>query len=283
MVTSIAIHSHKGGSGKTMVTMNLATYLVQKGYRVVVLDLDLSAPSLQTYYPNSSYKSINDLFLNNIDPSEIIFDATHIFNQDMKGKLFMGLADINADVISKVIQRDKEAMLNDLYLLMGLVRNKLASNPFNADFVLIDTSPGLSPISINTVAVTDYLILLLRLVNADLVGTNHFLRTIHRALKPNTALIVNQVPAKFISEERIKTLINQKIINPIKDENINYAGFIGYDENIINAELAYAFSDIDHPKVSIARPIPYIDQTDGILANSIRVIAKNILGNKLVD
>ncbi|MHA2101622.1 MAG: nucleotide-binding protein, partial [Candidatus Kariarchaeaceae archaeon] len=64
MVTSIAIHSHKGGTGKTLVAVNFATLLVKRGYRVAVLDLDLNAPSLQTYAPNRKELTINDMFLN---------------------------------------------------------------------------------------------------------------------------------------------------------------------------------------------------------------------------
>ena len=117
MATSIAIHSHKGGTGKTLVAMNLATLLAKRGKRVVVLDFDLNAPSLQTYAPNRNESTINDMLLNNADAEDVIFDATYLIGEDVPGKLFMGLADISGDVISQMGQRDKDALLKDLYIV----------------------------------------------------------------------------------------------------------------------------------------------------------------------
>lgn len=42
----IAVHSGKGGVGKTFVTVNLAVFLAQKGYKVGVLDADIDCPNV---------------------------------------------------------------------------------------------------------------------------------------------------------------------------------------------------------------------------------------------
>lgn len=47
---SIAFHSYKGGTGKTTIAANLAAFWALKGYRVALLDLDVYAPSLQSYF-----------------------------------------------------------------------------------------------------------------------------------------------------------------------------------------------------------------------------------------
>lgn len=280
MATSIAIHSHKGGTGKTLITMNLAVLLAKRGKTVVVLDLDLYAPSLQTYAPNRQELTINDMFLNNSEAEDIIFDATYLIGDDIPGKLYLGLADISGDVISQMGQRDKDALLKDLYVLMGLIRNKLPGPPWNADYILLDTPPGLSTTSINGVAATEQLILILRIVNADIEGTRHFLTTIHKALRPKTHILVNQVPSDFVDSEGIlktKELIEKRIIQPINSPNITFAGIIKTDNNLINKELHYAFNDIENEK-NRPRPIHLVDPTISDFAKNFEEVANNILG-----
>ncbi|MCX6644506.1 MAG: P-loop NTPase, partial [Candidatus Bathyarchaeota archaeon] len=42
----IAVHSYKGGTGKTLLSVNLAATLAKNGKKVCIFDLDFRAPSL---------------------------------------------------------------------------------------------------------------------------------------------------------------------------------------------------------------------------------------------
>ena len=42
----IAVHSGKGGVGKTFITVNLAVFLAEKGYKVGILDADIDCPNV---------------------------------------------------------------------------------------------------------------------------------------------------------------------------------------------------------------------------------------------
>ena len=42
----IAVHSYKGGTGKTLLSVNLAATFAKLGKKVCVFDLDFRAPSL---------------------------------------------------------------------------------------------------------------------------------------------------------------------------------------------------------------------------------------------
>ena len=42
----IAVHSYKGGTGKTLLSVNLAVTLAKQGKKVCLFDLDFRAPSL---------------------------------------------------------------------------------------------------------------------------------------------------------------------------------------------------------------------------------------------
>ena len=48
MYTS-TFYSFKGGVGRTLALMNVAYYLVQRGYTVTVIDFDLEAPGIETF------------------------------------------------------------------------------------------------------------------------------------------------------------------------------------------------------------------------------------------
>jgi MinD-like ATPase involved in chromosome partitioning or flagellar assembly len=50
MIKIIAFHSYKGGTGKTTIAANFAAMLAKKVYRVFLMDLDVYAPSLHTYF-----------------------------------------------------------------------------------------------------------------------------------------------------------------------------------------------------------------------------------------
>ena len=61
----IAVHSYKGGTGKTLLSVNLAATFAKMGKKVCVFDLDFRAPSLFAILktPNADFW-LND-YLNN--------------------------------------------------------------------------------------------------------------------------------------------------------------------------------------------------------------------------
>lgn len=281
LTTAISLHSHKGGSGKTLVTINLASYLVRKGYRVALMDLDLSAPSLHTYAPGKlgEVKTLNDYLLHDTPVDQVFFDATYLIGNDVPGTLFMGLANIDGAAIAEVNQRDTDSLLNDLYLLMELVRNILPSDPWNVDYILIDTSPGLTTHAINGVAITDKVIMLLRLVNADVEGTRHFLDTLYQSVQPDTAIIVNQIADHILAaggSYKIQSLIQNRIVNKISAGSVKLGGILPTDKEVISSEFDYAMEFLDTETPS-PRPIHYKGEYGGSFSHKFGEIMKRIL------
>ncbi len=249
MTVVISLASHKGGTGKTFYTINLAAYLVNKGYRVGVIDLDLNAPSMQNYLDVKPTKTINDLFLNNAKLDEVVIDATHIIHDgDKEGSLYFLLASTDTSEITKIMHRSHEELLADLYILMRVVKNELPLKPWNFDYIIIDAPPGLSISSINSIAVCDVMIFLMRIVNADVHGTRQFLDKIHNSLGLKTILIANQIPSKpenrEIVEQNIIDLINAQVLIPEYRKKVSYGGIMFLDEELLQIELDHAIASI---------------------------------------
>src|SRR5215467_14976092 len=72
----IAFHSYKGGTGKTTLAANFAASLAKKGYKVFLLDFDVYAPSLQSYFEVDPKKWINDFLFEKAELKEVVLDLT---------------------------------------------------------------------------------------------------------------------------------------------------------------------------------------------------------------
>jgi MinD-like ATPase involved in chromosome partitioning or flagellar assembly len=78
MKKCIAFHSYKGGTGKSTISANISVLLVKMGYNVLLLDMDVYAPTLQTYFTQEPKYWINNFLFNTAEFENIIYDLTHI-------------------------------------------------------------------------------------------------------------------------------------------------------------------------------------------------------------
>ena len=76
MTRCIAFHSYKGGTGKTTLACNSAALLARKGYKVCVLDLDIYAPSFQSYFDSAPSTGINDFLNSKVEVGRAMIDFT---------------------------------------------------------------------------------------------------------------------------------------------------------------------------------------------------------------
>ena len=191
MTKCVAFHSYKGGTGKSTISSNLSASLARKGFTAVLLDLDVYAPSLQDYFQWQPKKSINDYLFENANVDEVIQDLTGVLNKfpptdgcqaDSKGKLLVGFSSTSKDEIYKldgaVRQEDSKIQLLRKFLML---REEIVSR-YNADFIIIDTSPGIRYWSINSLAIADTIFLSLKLDGIDLKGTRLLAKEIYESL-----------------------------------------------------------------------------------------------------
>jgi chromosome partitioning protein len=192
MTKCVALHSYKGGTGKSTISSNLSALLAKKGYTAVLLDVDVYAPSLQDYFQWQPKKSINDYLFENANIDEVIHDLSPLLNKfpsnegeqsdTSKGKLFVAFSSTSKDEIYKldgaVRQEGSKIQLLRKFLML---REEIVSK-YNADFIIIDTSPGIRYWSINSLAIADTILLSLKLDGIDLKGTRLLAKEIYDSL-----------------------------------------------------------------------------------------------------
>lgn len=178
MTSCIAFHSYKGGTGKTTIAANLAALLAKKGYHVFLLDLDVYAPSLQAYFGNKPKKWINDFLNGTAEVGDVILDTTAVVekinnNNKIDGKLWLGFCSSKKEEIYKLEGSGggkQDGSKIQLLRRFILLREQLISL-HDADYIIIDTSPGIRYWSINALAVADTLFLTLKMGDLDIDGT----------------------------------------------------------------------------------------------------------------
>ena len=62
MSKTITFSASKGGVGKTTMTFNFASYLVQKGYRVLLVDSDYQGNLSSTFESYTNQNTLYDVF-----------------------------------------------------------------------------------------------------------------------------------------------------------------------------------------------------------------------------
>jgi chromosome partitioning protein len=192
----IAFHSYKGGTGKTTLAANFAALLAKKGYRVFLLDLDVYAPSLQSYFQADPKKWINDFLFENAELKEVVLNLTPLIqnhgvgsisntntSKTKSGQLWVGFCDAKKDEIFKLegsskLTGRKDTSKKHLFRRFVLLREMLLSE-YQVDYIIIDTSSGIRYWSINALVIADALLLTLKMADLDIVGTRELVAEIY--------------------------------------------------------------------------------------------------------
>ena len=180
MTHCIAIHSYKGGTGKTTIAANTAALLVKTGKKVALLDLDIYAPSLHNYFKITPKKWINDFLDNNADIEETILDVTEsIHNKgESLGKFFVGFSNPNRDAIFKFEISNGTEYWKKQFRKLVFLREQMITK-MDMDYIIIDTSPGIRHWSINALSIADKLILTMKMDDLDIEGTKKLIYEIY--------------------------------------------------------------------------------------------------------
>src|SRR5512146_874681 len=94
----IAVHSYKGGTGKTSLSVNLAATFAKAGKKVAIIDLDFRAPSLFAILKAEDSECWFNDYLNNLcEIDKTLIDLSGRLTGN--GKLYAGLANPSTEAI----------------------------------------------------------------------------------------------------------------------------------------------------------------------------------------
>ncbi len=201
----IAVHSYKGGTGKTLLSVNLAATFAKQGKKVCLFDLDFRAPSLFAILKIASAENwLNDYLNNTCDLSKVLIDISN--RVPGKGKLFVGLANPATEAIRDMSAKDRKWEMRALGRLLHL-RNALI-NEKGIDYIVFDTSPGLQYSSINAIVAADLVAVATTGDRSDVDGTSRMLKELYNLFEKKTGIVLNKV-LDYNSKERQEELYNR--------------------------------------------------------------------------
>lgn len=184
------MHSYKGGTGKTLLAVNLAATFAKQGKKVCLLDLDFRAPSLFAILKQENVEAWFNDYLNNItDINRVLIDLSS--NTPGSGKLYAGLANPATEAIRDMSAKDRKWEMRALGRLLSL-RNLLI-NDQKFDYIVFDTSPGLQYSSINAIVAADFVIVATTGDRSDVDGTKRMLNELYNVFEKKTGLVINKV------------------------------------------------------------------------------------------
>jgi cellulose biosynthesis protein BcsQ len=168
LTKTISFHSYKGGTGKSLISLNIAVNLAQKGKKVVLLDFDFLGPSLFGVFGEPSVY-LNEVIFGKFDIMNALLEYTQ--SKKITGKLFYGLANPEPAVINNIYQLDSTAVKRSFERTMDV--KEILEDELKADYLIIDTGPSMRMDSANAIVISDHVSLVLKPTKADVIGTTN--------------------------------------------------------------------------------------------------------------
>ncbi|MFX0016044.1 MAG: ParA family protein [Promethearchaeota archaeon] len=266
---TLSIMSHKGGVGKTSIAVNIAVYLAKTGKNVCLLENDFQGPSLNTWWkPEVTW--INHYLLDSASINDCLQNISPKLN--LPGKLLVGFADPTPESIQRNIRIDQE---DSMKMLQNLVRAKttLKEDPYKIEYLINDCSPGIGYSAVNAMIAADSSLFIVKLSNADIIGTSLMIKGLYKQLKKRTLVLANLIPKEVVNDDEKKKLaqelVEKALVEPIGDSThiFQFTGWIPTDSTLISLEFEQALKTLSGEDSS--RIIYTLDQPEHIFSTTL--------------
>ncbi|MEB3235993.1 MAG: MinD/ParA family protein, partial [Cyanobacteriota bacterium] len=224
MVNILAIHSFRGGTGKSNLTANLATALAMRGKRVAVFDTDLASPGIHVLFgfsPSPGQCTLNDHLQGEAAVVDCAHDVTPEQVKQAHGRIWLVAASMDSDRIARLLREGYQVeKLNDALFVLA--------ETLKLDLVLIDTHPGINEETLLSTAIADCLLMVMRPDSQDYLGTAVAIEVAERLDVPEIRMVVNKLPSHFDPDqvrERVASSYNVPIgaLLPLSDDLLTLA------------------------------------------------------------
>lgn len=241
----VAVHSYKGGTGKTLLSVNIAAIFARHGKKVCLFDLDFRAPSLATLLKIDKAEYWMNDYLNGVcEIDKVLVDMSSRINN--AGELYVGLANPSTEAIRDMTAKDRKWEMRALGRLLSLRTSMLDNEEF--DYIVFDTSPGLQYSSINAIVAADLVLVATTFDRSDVDGTRRMLRELYDLFEKKTEIVLNKV-----LDGSVKTG-KEEVRNRLRDTyQVPLLGVVPCFCDVLKAEggLVFAQDRPDHPFTKI--------------------------------
>ncbi|MBN1301130.1 MAG: AAA family ATPase [Melioribacteraceae bacterium] len=242
----ITFTSGKGGTGKTFVSLNVATELSYMGYKTLYVDFDSNLSNADILLNISPEKTIVDyftgrcLFRNAISSGDHNLD--YIFGESGK----IDFPRITFENVSRFI--NDCSRINSVY-----------------DYVIIDTGAGISQEIIYLLSKSNRNVFVTTPEPTSLMDTYAVIKLLlAKAVAVNNSVIINSAENENEANEALNNL-NTALSHFLKT-SINYLGYIEFSMNV---------------RKSVVDQVLFVDQfKKSVVAGQIRTIATNLSSAK---
>ncbi len=224
MTRSIAVHSYKGGTGKSTLTANIAVALALKGRRVGVIDMDLEGPGLHVFFdvdPDKLRFTVNDA-LAGVCPIEAACVRMSEKLPLNGGEIYYSPASVKVSEIMRTLKTGFE-----LDMFEGAIRR--IQEKYGLHYLLIDTHPGIQHDTLLALGVCDHQLIVSRIDQQDIFGTGVLIEISSTLDKP-VHLVLNMIPPRVKEAEVLKFARNLS-----SHFAVDMSGWLPFSEDIIGS------------------------------------------------
>ncbi|MEU2828855.1 MinD/ParA family protein [Streptomyces lavendulae] len=187
MAQIIAMHSHRGGTGRSSIAANLARLMADEGHRVALVDTDIQSPAAHVLFGMTELRGERTLADYLIGQCEVEDAAAAVPVAPGGAELFLVPARAEASGIHEIIAQGYD---------VGLLREGFDRliEALRLDVLLLDTHAGINNETVTSVASAQTLVVVTRSCRLDLAGAGETIEFANHLGCPRRALVVNMVP-----------------------------------------------------------------------------------------